>query len=1754
MLQRVLLPYLLLPFAWPSLETPVLDSLRARARRIAAESQIVSVDVEAHPENGNQIFAIGAVRSDDTRTYRSTCSPAKAASVAIALNGFSRDGQVLLGHNIKRHDIALMHRQLPQLECLRWPVLDTLELSALAFPSNPYHRLVKGYKLLSDERNNPTKDARIALDVFEEAVETLLETNERHPWWLALLHFLLRNDKSMARLLAQVREKAVPAGEVVGSIVASHFTDRCCATHLRALITDIVSSSDAQDPWSVAFALGWIRVAGTNSILPRWVFHELPAVRQLIAELREIDCAQTNCPYCRQNHNPEALLSSFFGKPSFRPHPRTADGSSLQRAIVSAGLARESLLAVLPTGGGKSICYQLPAIAHYRRSGRLTVVVSPLQSLMRDQVDNLIKADIQCAATVNGMLTPLERRDVLERIRLGDIGIVLVSPEQFRSKTFVQAIRLREIATWVFDEAHCLSKWGHDFRTDYLYVSRLIQEQFPGQAPIACFTATAKPDVIEDLCEHFQEGLQVNLKTLLGGHERTNLSYAVVPISGGEKPQRIVELLRDGLRQNDAAVIFCATRISAETIAQIVAQHGVACGCYHGGLTADARKQTQRRFLDGELQVIAATNAFGMGVDKPNVRLVIHAEIPGSLENYLQEAGRAGRDGDQAKCVLLFDPQDVETQFRLSSTSQLSQRDFVGLLRALRLQAKKLGKDEIVISAKELLAQSIGTGIEIDAPDASTKVTTALSWLERHGFLKRNENATRVFPASLRVASLQQAKERIDKADFTASVQQKFIAVVTALFRSETPEGLSTDELMLDAGIQPQECFRIVHQLTKLGILVNDLGLTVRLMRGVKGASISRLEYLSTMEKALIELMAENDPDADHDHGQQHLNLRAVCTELRSRLNLNDEKGRLDPTQVRACLRSMADGFGSGNDKRSMIELQSLGEDTLRVTLRRPWSQIRRICELRRAVAQVTLTRLLAEVPDGVKGACMVECKAQTLMNALADDLVLNTQLREPDVALENALLYLHQTRVLELDKGRSVFRSAMTIQIEQDNSRRFNQASFAPLEAFYQERTLQTHVMHEYAKLGTEDPLRAHTLVKAYFTLPHKQFIKEFFRGRTDLLERKTTDESYQRIVDDLQHPVQQTLVTKPRTGNHLVLAGPGSGKTRVIVHRIAYLLRVQRVNPGRIIALAYNRGAAIQLRRRLLTLAGDDARGVLVMTYHAMALRLTGTSLAGAERTSGNIDFKKMLQDAIDLLEGHSSALIDADEVRDRLLQGYEYIFVDEYQDIDAQQYALVSALAGRRRADADTKLSIMAVGDDDQNIYSFKGANIEFIRRFQADYEGELTYLVENFRSTQNIISAGNHVIQRGADRMKVDHPIRIDAKRKDAPPGGPWAALDKESQGAVRLITCPAAPNLQAQLVHAQIERIRRIDPTVKLSEIAVLCRTHAPLEKMRAICNVEGLPCEITGPEAARGQIPLMRTREGWALAQALRHRQLRMVRISALRRFLAYLQHEQPINTALLDLLDIVDDVAATLQADIVPAAEVLDLFYEAASEMRRDGRDSAIKLMTAHAAKGLEFDHVIVMDCADWRWDEEDERRLLYVAMTRARQSLTLMRAQGGRNPYLVDIGTVNGVHDQLPDVRPQHRPDLERRYITLGPARMDIGFAGRTSSVQPLHRAIAALQVGDIVELKGRFIYSNSGQIVGRLAASVDPTYLQRGIASVVAIMVRTRAQTPKEYWPTLQTDHWETPLSEVQIADPSTTSTANEWQTAHTTGEIT
>ena len=255
----------------------------------------------------------------------------------------------------------------------------------------------------------------------------------------------------------------------------------------------------------------------------------------------------------------------------------------------------------------------------------------------------------------------------------------------------------------------------------------------------------------------------------------------------------------------------------------------------------------------------------------------------------------------------------------------------------------------------------------------------------------------------------------------------------------------------------------------------------------------------------------------------------------------------------------------------------------------------------------------------------------------------------------------------------------------------------------------------------------------------------------------------------------------------NCLLLAGPGSGKTRVIVHRIAYLLRVRRVPASCVVALTFNRHAANEIRKRLFALIGQEAYGLTVLTYHSMAMRLTGTRFErGAEVNEAEL--KSVLENAVELLEGKGHAEGD-DDLREQLMRGYRYILVDEYQDIDEMQYRLVSALAGRT-TDDEGKLCIMAVGDDDQNIYGWRQTSNQYIERFTQEYEASISYLIENFRSTGHIINAANRVIQANPDRLKAEHPIGIDKKRVTAPAGGNWEELDPIRRGRVLRIQLPA----------------------------------------------------------------------------------------------------------------------------------------------------------------------------------------------------------------------------------------------------------------------------------------------------------------------------------------------------------------------------
>ena len=331
--------------------------------------------------------------------------------------------------------------------------------------------------------------------------------------------------------------------------------------------------------------------------------------------------------------NLDALLPRF-GLSTFRPG---------QREVIATVLAGKDCLCVMPTGGGKSLCYQLPALA----LDGLTLVVSPLIALMKDQVDQLQARGFP-VTFINSTLPVEEQYDRLDRVAAGEFRLAYVVPERFRSSRFLEAVRAVGLKLLAVDEAHCISQWGHDFRPDYArlgYFRRML-----GNPTTIALTATATDVVRRDIVEH----LALNEpRTFITGFARENLFYEVLsPRTDREKAEMLVKFLRE---TPGTGIIYASTRKRTEEVAEIIGQQTPRrAAVYHAGLPPDERRATQEAFMSGRCEVIAATNAFGMGIDKADVRFVVHYNLPGSLEAYYQEAGRAGRDGKPSRCVMLY--------------------------------------------------------------------------------------------------------------------------------------------------------------------------------------------------------------------------------------------------------------------------------------------------------------------------------------------------------------------------------------------------------------------------------------------------------------------------------------------------------------------------------------------------------------------------------------------------------------------------------------------------------------------------------------------------------------------------------------------------------------------------------------------------------------------------------------------------------------------------------------------------------------------------------------------------------------------------------------------------------------------------------------------------------------------------------------------------------------------------------------------
>jgi ATP-dependent DNA helicase RecQ len=557
---------------------------------------IAFVDTEIDPKS-HKILDIGSIRNDGGTFHRTS---------GAEFIRFLAGTRFICGHNILRHDIKYIGNALAEAGIDYSNIIDTLFLSPLLFPSKPYHALLKDDKLQTDDTNNPLNDSIKAKDLFYDEVETFKQLD---PILKQIFHLLLHSQpefQAFFRFIGYINREADPE-----TLIRQKFRNEICE---HADLAVIISSK----PVELAYCLSLIDTFTRNpkgwSVTPPWVLKNYPEVERIMFLLRNRPCTP-GCAWCNKALDIRLGLKRHFGFDSYR----SFGGEPLQEQAVRAAIDNKSLLAVFPTGGGKSLAFQVPALMSGENVQGLTVVISPLQSLMKDQIDNLEKAGITRAVTLNGLLDPIERAKSFERVEDGSASLLYIAPESLRSRTIERLLLGRKIVRFVIDAAHCFSSWGQDFRVDYLYIAdfiKSIQEKknLTEGIPVSCYTATAKPQVIDDIRNYFREKLSLELDLYASKAQRANLRYKVFEEAGEEeKYQALRHLIEE---RNCPVIIYVSRTRKAFQLADRLSKDGFNARPYHGRMDVKEKTANQNAFITGEVSIMVATSAFGMGVDK----------------------------------------------------------------------------------------------------------------------------------------------------------------------------------------------------------------------------------------------------------------------------------------------------------------------------------------------------------------------------------------------------------------------------------------------------------------------------------------------------------------------------------------------------------------------------------------------------------------------------------------------------------------------------------------------------------------------------------------------------------------------------------------------------------------------------------------------------------------------------------------------------------------------------------------------------------------------------------------------------------------------------------------------------------------------------------------------------------------------------------------------------------------------------------
>jgi len=1472
-------------------------------------NSIAFIDTEIEPKNG-KILDIGAVKADGNLFHSNSLNN---------FTNFIKGTKYICGHNIFNHDLKYILKTLNDAGINSSNVIDTLFLSPLLFPTKPYHALLKDDKLQTEEINNPLNDSIKAKDLFFDEISTFNQAEESLK---QIFYLLLHHQPHFQGFFTFVNYTCVAIS--LENVIRNKFQFSICdKVDLKNLIAD--------HPIELAYCLALINCNNRYSITPPWVLKNFPKVERIMFLLRNKPCLN-GCHYCNKALDIHRGLKKYFGFDNYR----TYGGEPLQENAVKAAVDNKSLLAVFPTGGGKSITFQVPALMAGETVKGLTVVISPLQSLMKDQVDNLEKNQITEAVTINGLLDPIERAKSIARVQDGRASILYISPESLRSKTIEKILLGRKIIRFVIDEAHCFSSWGQDFRVDYLYIGDFIKslqemKNLEEKIPVSCFTATAKQKVIEDICAYFKEKLGIKLEIFPSKATRTNLQYKVFEKDDDEEKYNAV---RDLITEKDCPTIIYVSRTKrAKDLSERLKEDGFNARAFHGKMESQDKTENQNAFIAGEAQIMVATSAFGMGVDKKDVGMVIHYEISDSLENYVQEAGRAGRDENiHADCYVLFNEEDLSKHFILLNQTKINIHEIKQIWNAIKFITKF--KSSVEKSALEIARAA---GWDDSQKEIETRVTTAIAALEEAGYVKRKQNVPRVFATSILSKTAQEAIGKIMNSH-KFSEDQKIAAtrIIKSLFSSKSKTHSDADEaesrvdyISDRLGIEIHNVIAVLNLLKDEKILADTKDLTAFIKRGeYKKHSLAITESYRLIENFLSSIFNEEEKTFHI----KELNEEAEAVGCKD-VNPNKIKTIINYWAITNLIKR----YNKDYSKNHIAAITCLPKQRLKERLEKRHVLAKFIVSYFFDKISKIGDQLEAEKEEVLIEFSVLELKEEFEKNAQGL-FTFKTKIED----FEDTLFYLSRIEAIKIEGGFLVMYNKLTIdRLEKNNRVQYKEQDYQKLNEFYDHKVQQIHIVGEYAKKMIDDYTGALKFVDDYFQLNFPSFLSKYFKGSREYeIRRNITPSKYKQLFDTLSDS-QRRIIDDKTSPFIVVAAGPGSGKTKVLVHKLASLLLMEDVKHEQLLMVTFSRAAATEFKKRLIDLIGNAAHFVDIKTFHSYCFELLGKV--------GSLEKSDQIIKAT--VEKIRNGEVEINRITKTVL------VIDEAQDMDQDEFELIKVLMEKNE-----EMRVIAVGDDDQNIYEWRGADSKYMLSFLTEKKAIKYELITNYRSKSNLVSFANQFAKTITHRIKE---IPIEAKQTD--------------NGKIKIV---------------QYKYNNLITPLIE--DIVTT--------------GLAGTTCILTHDNKEAFQVAGLLTKRGLQAKLIQSNDNFSLYNLAEVRFFL----QELNLNEEIFTISDDVWNHAKRKFIEKYQRSSKFEICYNLIKDFEQTNtkkkyksdlevfiRESKLEdfitdngetifVSTIHKAKGKEFDNVFLL-LENFDVQEDAKKRQLYVAMTRAKRNLTI-------------------------------------------------------------------------------------------------------------------------------------------------------------------